>query len=250
LILRGVSFEFRNKVEHPGWKKTWDTCFFIGSAAPALLFGVAFANIFQGIPIDGEGIYHGTLFTLLNPYGIAGGILFVLLFLLHGSLWLALKTEGDLHRKAATVGEAVWLALLVMAVAFLIATWFATDLYDNYFAHPILLIVLLLTVLALLAIRLFIGQQAYFKAWIASAVTIFGTTSFGVIGLFPNMFPSSIDPAFSLTAFNASSSPLTLTIMLVVALIFVPIVLVYQLWAYRLFSGKQSLKELMSEEAY
>ncbi|MBW2220099.1 MAG: cytochrome d ubiquinol oxidase subunit II, partial [Deltaproteobacteria bacterium] len=91
LILRGVSFEFRGKVDDPRWRKVWDTCIFIGSFTPALLFGVAFANIFQGIPFDQNGLYHGTLFTLLNPYGLLGGALFVLLFIVHGSLWLAIK---------------------------------------------------------------------------------------------------------------------------------------------------------------
>ena len=250
LILRGVSFEFRNKVDSPGWRKLWDGCFFIGSFAPALLFGVAFANIFQGIPIDGEGLYHGTLFTLLNPYGIAGGVLFVLLFLLHGSLWLAIKTEGGLHDRAVRTAKVVWAILLAVAVVFLVATWFATPLYDNYLTHPALFVVVLITVAALLGTRIFLGKGSLFTAWFASALTIIGTTFFGVIGLFPNMFPSSIDPGYSLTAYNASSSPLTLKIMLIVALIFVPIVIAYQTWAYTLFSGTVTLEDLESEEAY
>lgn len=250
LILRGVSFEFRSQSDSPVWKKVWDGCFFIGSFAPALLFGVAFANIFRGIPIDGDGLYHGTLFTLLNPYGIAGGVLFVLLFLLHGALWLAIKTEGDLHKRAVRTAKGVWLILLVVAVVFLIATWFATPLYDNYIEHPVLFVVVLITVAALLGTRLFLGKAGYFKAWFASALTIIGTTFFGVIGLFPNMFPSSIDPEYSLTAYNASSSPLTLKIMLIVALIFVPIVLLYQAWAYNMFKGKVTSEDLAGEEAY
>ncbi len=250
LILRGVSFEFRGKVESAGWKKIWDVCIFIGSFAPALLFGVAFANIFKGIPIDGEGIYHGTLFTLLNPYGIAGGVLFVLLFLQHGALWLAIKSEGDLHDRAVRTAKGVWPVLLVVAVVFLVATKFATPLYDNYLAHPILFVVVLVTVAALLGTRLFLGNAGYFKAWFASALTIIGTTFFGVIGLFPNMFPSSIDPRYNLTAHNASSSPLTLKIMLIVALIFVPIVLIYQIWTYNLFKNKVTREHLAGEEGY
>ena len=101
LIIRAVSFEFRGQIDSPGWRKLWDTCLFVGSFVPALLFGVAFANIFQGIPFDDKGVFHGTLFTLLNPYGILGGMLFVLLFLLHGSLWLAVKAEGPLYDRAA-----------------------------------------------------------------------------------------------------------------------------------------------------
>ena len=244
LILRGVAFEFRGKVESPGWRKLWDACIFIGSFAPALLFGVAFANIFQGIPIDQKGVYQGTLFTLLNPYGLIGGVLFVLLFLVHGALWLAAKTEGELQARAASAAAKIWPVEVVVAVVFLAASYFSTNLYANYMAHPLLFAVILLTVAALFGIRVFLAQRAFFKAWFASALTIVGATFYGVIGLFPNMFPSSMNPAWSLTAHNASSTTLTLTIMLVVVIIFVPIVLAYQAWAYNLFKTKVTLEDL------
>lgn len=250
LILRGVSFEFRSKVSDPRWVRIWDTTIFVGSFAPALLFGVAFANIFQGIPIDGEGIYQGNLFTLLNPYGLLGGVLFVMLFLQHGALWLSIRTTGDLQRRSVKTAEITWPVLLAVAVIFLLATWFATPLYENYLAHPILFVVLAVAVTALLGARLFLAREAYFKAWFASALTIVSCIFFGVIGLFPNMLPSSIDPAFSLTARNASSSPLTLKIMLVVAIVFVPIVLAYQAWAYNLFRDKVTPADLSYDEAY
>jgi cytochrome d ubiquinol oxidase subunit II len=128
--------------------------------------------------------------------------------------------------------------LLVVAVIFLAASIFATPLYNNYLNNPILFVVILITVLALLGIKVFLAKQAYFKAWFSSALTIVGATFYGVIGLFPNMFPSSIDAAYSLTAHNSASSPLTLKIMLVVVIIFVPIVLAYQIWTYHLFKGK------------
>lgn len=238
LIVRGVSFEFRHQIESPGWKKIWDFCMFIGSLLPAILFGAAFANIFRGIPIDGAGIYHGTLFTLLNPYGLLGGVLFLFFFLVHGAIWLAIKSDDDLHERAKAAASKLWIVLLAAAVVFLIASYFATDLYDNYLANPALFIVILITVAALLGIRYFLAKGALWKAWFSSAVTITGATFYGVIGLFPNMFPSSMDTAYSLTAHNASSSPMTLKIMLIVACIFVPIVLIYQIWAYNLFKGK------------
>jgi cytochrome d ubiquinol oxidase subunit II len=250
LILRGVSFEFRGKVDDPRWKKIWDVCIFIGSFAPALLFGVAFANIFKGIPIDESGLYHGSLLTLLNPYGILGGLLFVSLFVVHGSIWLAIKTDGDLQDRAVSTASFMWIALLVIAVLFLIATAFSTTLYANYLAHPVLFLVLIADVAALVGIKLFLMKQAYFYAWFSSAATIVLCTFFGVIGLFPNLFPSSIDPDFSLTAFNASSSPLTLKIMLVVVILFIPIVIAYQAWAYTLFKNKISDADLSYEEAY
>lgn len=250
LILRGVSFEFRGKVDNPRWRKIWDTCIFIGSFAPALLFGVAFANIFQGIPIDKNGLYQGTLFTLLNPYGLLGGVLFVMLFLVHGSLWLAIKTEGDLHQRATTIANKLWPVEVGVAVIFLIASKFATPLYDNYLAHPPFFLVILITVLALVGIKIFLVKKAFFKAWFASALTIVGATFFGVIGLYPNLFPSSINAQFSLSAHNASSSPLTLKIMLIVVIIFIPVVLAYQIWAYNLFKGKITVKDLTYDESY
>lgn len=250
LILRGVSFEFRNKVDDPRWKRLWDTCIFIGSLGPALLFGVAFANIFQGIPFDGQGIYHGTLLTLLNPYGLLGGVLFVLLFLEHGALWLGIRTGDALQARATRFAAAVWPFLVVVAVAFLVASWYKTDLYANYLAHPALFAVIAVTVLALLTVRVFIARQAWFKAWFASSLTIVGAIFFGVIGLFPNLFPSSLDPAFSLTARNASSSPLTLKIMLVVVIVFVPIVIAYQIWSYNLFKHKVVPADLAHDDTY
>lgn len=245
LILRGVAFEFRSKVDSGSWRKVWDVCIFIGSAAPALLFGVAFANIFRGIPIDQNGIYQGNLFTLLNPYGLIGGLLFLTIFLVHGSLWLSIKSQGDLHQRAVSTANKLWPVLLVVAVIFLAASIFATPLYSNYLNNPILFAVILITVLALLGIKFFLVKQAYFKAWFSSALTIVGATFYGVIGLYPNMFPSNIDAAYSLTAHNSASSPLTLKIMLVVVIIFVPIVLAYQIWAYNLFKGKVTEEDMV-----
>jgi len=250
LILRGVSFEFRGKVDHPLWRKTWDTCIFIGSFAPALLFGVTFANIFKGIPIDQEGIYQGTLFTLLNPYGLLGGALFVILFLMHGSLWLTIKTQGELHDRAKRYAQKLWPVLLGVIVLFLGASAVFTDLYNNYLAHPPYFLIIIVAAAGLLGIRFYLNQNAFFKAWFASAVTIIGATFFGVSGLFPNLFPSSIKAEYSLTAYNASSSPLTLKIMLIVVIVFIPIVLAYQIWAYSLFTHKITEEDLSYEEAY
>jgi len=250
LIIRGVSFELRGKLESPGWRTLWDGCLFVGSFVPALLFGVAFANIFQGIKFDAQGVYQGTLFTLLNPYGLLGGVLFLLFFLVHGALWLAIKTEGSLHDRAAAAAGKLWPVLLVAAVLFLIATKFTTPIYANYLKHPALFLFILITVIALLGIRVFLARKNYWKAWFSSAVAIIGATFFGFIGLFPNMFPSSMDPAYNLTAYNSSSSALTLTIMFTLAVIFVPIVLAYQFWAYRLFKGKVTKEDLAREEAY
>lgn len=244
LILRGVSFEFRHQVEDPRWKKIWDACFFLGSAIPAILFGVAFANIFKGLPIDQNGVLQGNLLTLLNPYGLLGGILFLILFLQHGALWLAIRTKDDLKERSIETAQKIWPVLVAAIVIFLIATAFSTPLYANYLKHPALFLILAAAVMGLLGVKRYLNQGAYFKAWFASALTIACATFFGVAGLYPNLFPSSIDPAYSLSAFNASSSPLTLKIMLGVVLVFIPVVIGYQVWAYTLFKDKVHENEL------
>ncbi|MCX7831234.1 MAG: cytochrome d ubiquinol oxidase subunit II, partial [Acidobacteria bacterium] len=121
LIFRGVAFEFRGKEESPRWKKFWDVSIFLGSFIPALLFGVAFGNIFQGLKIDENG-YHGTLLSLLNPYALLTGILFVLMFIVHGALYLSLKTDKDVQERAKTVAKNGFYFLLAIAVLFLIYT--------------------------------------------------------------------------------------------------------------------------------
>ena len=249
LIIRGVSFEFRGKVESDAWKKVWDACIFVGSALPAILFGVAFANIFQGLPFDGTG-YHGNLISLLNPYGLLGGGLFLMLFLVHGALWLTIRVSGELQQRAETAAHKLWFVLAGVAVVFLIATYFYTPIYHNYLSSPLLLIVPLLTVAALFGIKIQLARQNYFKAWFSSAITIVSATFFCIIGLYPNLFPSNMDAAFSLTAHNASASHLTLTIMLVVVLLFIPLVIGYQLWAYFMFSDKVTMDVLAEEDAY
>lgn len=250
LIFRAVSFEFREKVDKPCWRTLWDVFMVLGSFLPALLFGVAFANIFRGIPIDEQGVYHGNILNLLNPYGLGGGILFLALFCLHGSLWLALKVEGELQKRAAALAAKVWVFLLIVAVLFLLATGGTTPLYHNYLKHPILFLILIFTVACLLLVRIFIKKQAWCKAWSASGGTIAGVTLFGVIGLYPNLIPSSLNPSYSLTIFNSASSPLTLKIMLGVALVFVPIVLIYQAWVYNFFKNKVKENDVAYEEPY
>ena len=237
LIFPAVSFEFRNKRETASWRLLWDVVAALTSFVPALLFGVAFANIFKGIPIDRDGVYTGTLFTLLNPYGIAGGLFFLLLFLLHGSLWLSIKTDGPLRNKALLAARGLWPVLTCVAVLFLVITASYTDLYRNYLQSPLLFIVPLIAVCSLLAVRTFLTSSPLMSWW-ASAITIVCTTLFGVIGLYPRMLPSSLDPSFSLTVSNSASGTLTLKIMLVVAIVFVPIAIIFQGWAYALFKGK------------
>jgi len=247
LIIRGISLEFREKGEGERWQKTWDMGIVVGSFLPALLLGVAFGNIFSGLPMDAAG-YHGSLLQLLNPYGLLTGALFVMLFLVHGALYVSTKTSGDLAARAMSTVEKLWPALLLVAVAFLVATAFATKLYDNYFAAPFLLVVPLIAVAGLVGIKLFHAKGSMLMAFVASAVTILMVVFTGVIGLFPNLIPSSIDPAHSLTIYNSSSSVYTLIIMTIVAAIFVPIVIAYKIWVYRFFRNKIGADDVLRDK--
>jgi len=250
LILRGVAFEFRGKVDNKSWRNIWDISIFTGSLLPALLFGIVFANIFKGLPLDKAGVFQGSFFDLLNFYGILGGLLFLFLFIFHGAVWLSIKTDGELHERAVSTAIRIWPLLLISAVLFLAASWFYTKLYDNFFARPVFFLDILLTVAALFASILFIKRKNLFRAWFSSSIIIVGAVFFGIIGLYPDMLPSNISTEFSITAHNASSSPLTLKIMLVVVIIFIPIVIAYQAWSYNLFKGKVTEKDLSYDDAY
>ncbi len=212
LIIRGVSLEFRNKHDYPAWKSTCDFGIYISGFLVSFLFGVAFGNIFQGLPMDSSG-YHGGILSLLNPYGLLTGLLFVLLFAVHGSLYMGIKTEGDLSQRALEFAKKAWPALAATAVGFLIYTAYATKLYGNYVQTPLLIIVPGTAVAALLGTRIFLAKGASLSAFFASCLTIFFITATGITGLFPNLIPSSLDPAYSMTIYNSSSSRITLTIM-------------------------------------
>jgi cytochrome d ubiquinol oxidase subunit II len=245
LIFRAVAFEFRNKSESPSWIKFWHTLLVLGSLIPAIIFGVLFGNLFRGLPIDETGVYQGTFFTLLNPYAVFCGILFLAMFSLHGLIWLGVKSTGELHARAVSWAKKMWIVFLIVLVFFLVWSYFATGLYKNYFSQPTLLILPILVVVFLLVLRTVIAKTIDWSAFIASAFTILFTTFFTLVGLFPNIVPSTINPSYSLNIHNSSSSPTTLTIMLITVIIFIPIILAYQVWAYvvlnrKPFTGPQS----------
>jgi len=247
LIFRGVAFEFRGKKESKSWKKGWDIVITVSSFLATLLFGVAFGNIFSGIPInmvDGQFVYEGHFFLLLNPYALLTGVFFVLLFAYHGALWLSCKTTDELAVKAAVTAKKLFIPLVVVAVAFLVMTLFSTKLYDNYFSMPAFFIVIVLCVVALLASGFTKKVTAFALSCLAIVLTVFT----GIIGLFPNLIPSNINIEYSLTAFNTSSSQYTLTIMTIVVCIFVPIVIAYQVWTYYIFRHPVSPEDMADPE--
>ena len=236
LIIRGVSYEFRSKVESVAWRSLWDACHSVGSFLPALLLGVAFANLFHGLPLDEQHVNQGGVIDLLNPYGLLGGVFFVAMFALHGALWLAIRATGDLKVRAMSTAAKLWPAVLVLVLAFLAYSFVHTQLFGNYLKNPHLFLILAAAVAGLVAARAFLAAGQLWKAWAGSAVFIACVALFGVVGLFPAILISTLNPAWSLTIHNASSSPLTLKIMLGVALVFVPIVIAYQAWSLKTFS--------------
>lgn len=248
LILRGVAVEFRLKAVAETHKKLWDLGIFLGSFLPALLFGVAFGNIFMGLKFDDAG-YYGTLFGLLNPYGLLTGLLFLFTFIVHGALWIAIKTPQSLESKAMTVAKKFWFLELIFAVIFMILTDLFTNLYDNFISMPVWFILLLIAVVSLIVTGVYIIKQKSARAFVFSSLFILTLVLNGVVGLYPNLIPSSIDPEYSLTIFNSSSSPYTLKVMTIVAVFFIPIVIAYQIWTYKTFMYKITEKDL-KEEGY
>ncbi len=244
LIFRGVGFEFRSKEEGEGWRSTWDWLIWIGSLLPALLWGVAIANIVRGVPIDANMHYTGGFFNLLNPYALVGGITFVVLFLMHGATYLALKLTNGLEKQAARIANRMWVATLVVAVIFLVYSYPEVLSKAQYLG--ISLVFLAIAVVALLVDGYFLKQGEMLKAFWAGGVTILGVTAGFFAALYPNVMPSSTDPAYSLTIYNASASLATLKVMTVVALVLVPIVLVYQAWTYYTFRQRISTKDEMT----
>jgi cytochrome d ubiquinol oxidase subunit II len=233
LIGRGVAFEFRSKDKHPTWRKLWDWLIFVGSFVPALLWGVALANLIRGVPIDAEMQYVGGFWNLLNGYALLGGLASLSAFVLHGAIFLSLKTKDELAERAHVAAGRLWLPAVVLVFAFVVAGYFATDMFTRLGANPGPVPVG--AGVALLATGWLIRQRRHGWAFVMTALTIILSAVTVFMGLYPRVMVSSLDDAWSLTITNASSSPYTLRVMTIVALIFVPIVVLYQGWSYWVF---------------
>jgi cytochrome d ubiquinol oxidase subunit II len=240
LILRGVAFEFRSKDENPKWRAAWDWAIFTGSLVPALLLGVAFANLVRGVPIDAKMNYTGGFFNLLNPYALLGGIATILVFTLHGAIFLSMKTTSRLMDRSRAVAWRLWAPTLVVLLAFLVYTYFETQFLAKLGVNPG--VIPLAGMATILAAGYFIRRNLDGWAFLMTVVTIAASLITMFMILYPNVMISSLDPAWNLTIQNASSSPYTLRLMTVVALIFVPIVLIYQGWTYWVFRKRVEAK--------
>jgi cytochrome bd ubiquinol oxidase subunit II len=240
LIIRGVSFEYRSKNADPKWRNRFDWMIAIGSFLPALLLGAAFANLARGVPINADKMFTGNLFTLLNPYGLLGGLSTVAIFLLHGANFLGLKLEGDMRERVNKLAKKLWIAASVLYVALAVWTYVA-----GFWARGVVNpgIVPIAAVIVLLAAGYLINQKREGWSFILVALNIVLTQVAFFSMSFPNVMVSSTNPDWSLTIYNASSSQYTLTVMSIVALIFVPIVLAYQGWTYYMFRSRISAKK-------
>jgi cytochrome d ubiquinol oxidase subunit II len=245
LIFRGVAFEFRGKDRHPEWKRWWDRAIFWGSALPALLWGVAFANILRGVPIDANKEWAGSFFDLLNPYALLGGVTSLLLFTLHGGVFLTLKTENDMRERARRAAR--WLALPATAAVLGFLTWTFYNARSNDGIVPGVVPVAALVAVA--AVEWLLREKLDGWAFLATGLSIVLITATIFLNLYPRVMVSSLGAANDLTIWNASSTHYTLKVMTIVALIFTPLVLAYQGWTYWVFRKRISRKDFEEEPA-
>ncbi|GAA1610828.1 cytochrome d ubiquinol oxidase subunit II [Leucobacter chromiireducens] len=241
LILRGVSFEYRHQGKGRNWTRWFDQFIFWGSVLPPLLWGVAFANLVQGVPIaplEGGGwIYEGTLLTLLNPYGLLGGLTMLLITFTHGLVFVALKTVGDMRKRARALATKVGIAAIVAGAAFLIWT-----IVQHLESDTLWLIVTCAVVAAVALIGAWVANLRGREGWAftGNAVAIAFALLTIFMALFPNLMHSSIDPAYSMSIEGAASSQKTLELMTWVAVFTLPLVLAYQAWTYWVFRKRLS----------
>jgi cytochrome bd ubiquinol oxidase subunit II len=233
LIVRNLAFEYRGKRDDDRWRAWWDRALFVGSLVPALLWGVAFANIVRGVPIDAQHEFVGSFFDLLNPYALLGGVMTLALFVTHGAMFVALKTDGEIRHRAARTAVLTGLPAAVVAVAFLL--WTQVDTGSTLSA-----VLFVLAALALVGALLVVPTRREGWAFVGTFLTI----ALGVAGLFaalfPDVMPTSLADGASLTTTNAAATAYTLRIMTVVAVVFTPIVLLYQSWTYWVFRKRIS----------
>jgi cytochrome d ubiquinol oxidase subunit II len=233
LIFRGVAFEFRGKRESTKWRGGWDWAIFAGSLIPAFLWGIVVANLMRGFAIQQDMNYFGGLLPLLNAYALLGGLVFVSLFIMHGANFLTRKVEGDVAERAKKVAFSTWIAATILTVLFVVWSFFATDILTKPEING--LIPAILAVLSLLVTGWLIRAGRSSWAFITGSLTVVFATIMVFTGLYPRILISSLDPTWSLTIFNAASSPYTLQVMTIIAAVFLPIVLIYQGWSYWVF---------------
>jgi len=244
LIIRGVSFEFWGKVESPRWRSVWEWAMAIGSFLPALLVGVAFANLIRGISLDPAGNYTGSFWDLLNPYALLGGVVTLLLCLGHGATFLQLRTFDPMKARAAALGRILVPMAAVAVIGFVLWTFSEVSHHSPSFWITTIVAVVAMVVAAGLGLA---GRPGL--AFVAGGVGIAMTVATWFTALYPNVVVDSNNHAYNLTVFNSSSNHYTLVVMSITALILVPIVLIYQIWTYYVFRQRVGLGRSSSKSA-
>lgn len=275
LIVRPVAFKFRSKRESPQWRSRWDQALFASGLVPALIYGVAVGNVIQGVPFriepDMQIFYEGSFFGLLNPYALLCGLVSVAMLVMHGAAWLQIKTANEVAERARRYGiGAALLTVALYALAGLLLAWIVTGYaitsdidptgvsnpllktaasrdgawFANYAAHPALWAVPALGLAGPLIAALGLASRRPLAALLASGAGITGIIASVGVSMFPIILPSSLNPSASLTVWDSSSSHLTLFIMLVSTVIFMPIILAYTSWVYSVLRGKVDADEI------
>lgn len=244
LIARGIALEFRSKIEKQSWIRLWDLVFGLSSLILPVLFGVAVGNLLTGLPVRADMNIEITLFELLMPYPILVGVLTLVLFIMHGSLYALNKTEGELNTQIKKIASTFsWIFAALWVVMTIVTIIFEPQAIKNFQAMPILYITSVAVFVFALLIPSRIAQQRYKQGFTFSFLIILLAMATFAISLFPNFVPSTIDPSYSLNLYNAASSQMTLTIMLIIAAIGMPVVIGYSIWIHRIFRGKVKIDE-------
>ncbi len=244
LIFRATSIEFRSKVDSPRWRRTWDTTFGVCSMLLPVLFGVALGNVLRGLPISKDGTYSGSFIELLNPYAVLVGVLALAVFIMHGAAYLACKTDARMCRRFARIAIGAWPVCIVLFIAATIATEFTNrSLLADAAMTPIAWILIVLLVVAAVAFLVALCAGRYPAAVGLSGTMIGCMMGLAAVGLFPRLLPSRTDELASLTIYNSASSQRTLTAMLIIALVGMPLVIGYTVFIYRAFRGPVVLHE-------
>ncbi|KAF0142095.1 MAG: cytochrome d ubiquinol oxidase subunit II [Stygiobacter sp.] len=245
LIFRAIAIEFRSKQSMKWWRQTWDVSFSISSILIAFLMGVALGNIITGIPLDADKEFAGSFLSLIKPYTVLVGITTVALFMMHGSIYVVMKTEGELQNKIRS-----WVnnTIIFFVICYVTTTMYTLIYYPHMVQHfkdaPVLFLVAVLNMLAIANIPREIFHGREFRAFLSSCASIASLLALFAIGLFPNIVLSDPNPANSLTIYNAASSQKTLGIMLTIAILGIPFVLAYTISIYWIFRGKVKLDSM------
>ncbi|RVU84095.1 cytochrome d ubiquinol oxidase subunit II [Leucothrix sargassi] len=279
LFFRPVGFDYRSKLEHKHWRNTWDWGLFVSGIVPPLILGVAFGNLFLGVPFHYDeylrAYYDGNFFGLLHPFAVLSGVLAISMFVMHGGAYLMMRTRADVHDRARKFTQ--WAALVVLAIFIIegIWLWLGIDGYvitssidqaapsnpltktveivegawfHNYSEYPLTIIAPVVGIAGALGVYLMCRWNIGSAAFAFTTASMFGIILTGAFALFPFILPSSIDPSHSLTLWDAASSQLTLTIMLGATVLFVPIILIYTLWCYIKLWGAYTVEDIRANE--